>query len=196
MPIATSAVDNLEEHQRLFSKIGGFSLLATLHQPKSRSTVRLASSNPHDRPKIDFGILSNAADYKIARTAVRLSLKLGQDIKESGFLLGRNLTFPEEKQEKDIKNNNTEEIDKYIRQRIRTTYHYACSCRMMSEYDAVPGVVDDELWVHGVSGLGVCDTSVFPRCRRRLLWLRRDVRIGLRRVCDWLVWQSSLWEKY
>ncbi|KAG9233102.1 hypothetical protein BJ875DRAFT_485473 [Amylocarpus encephaloides] len=59
MPLATSACDDLEEHYRVFDKIRVFSSLATLLQPKSRGTVRLASSKPHDRPKIDFGILSN-----------------------------------------------------------------------------------------------------------------------------------------
>jgi choline dehydrogenase len=164
MPIAFSAMDNLEEHQRDFSKIGVFSILATLLQPKSRGTVRLASSNPHDRPKIDFGILSNPADLTLARKAIRLSLKLGEAMKESGFPLLRNLVFPEEKQEIDMKNNNDDEMDKFIRRRARTTYHYACTCRMAPKDDAeAPGVVDDHLRVHGVRNLRVCDTSVFPK---------------------------------
>ncbi|KAF4620148.1 hypothetical protein G7Y89_g14673 [Cudoniella acicularis] len=112
MPLPTSAMDNLEEHKRLFSKIGVLSLLIILLQSKSRGSVRLASSNPHDRPKIDLGILSNPEDYKIARLAVRLALSLGASMKASGFSLLRNLTFDEE--EKD-----DEGVDKFIRERIR-----------------------------------------------------------------------------
>ena len=197
MPIGFSAIDDLEDHQRHFSKIGVFSILATLQQPKSRGTVRLASSNPHDRPKIDFGFLSNPADLTLARTAIRLSLKLGEAMKESGFPLLRNLVYPEEKQEIDIKNNTDDEMDKFIRRRARTTYHYACTCRMAPKDDAeAPGVVDDHLRVHGVRNLRVCDTSVFPKivsshlqapavmvAERCAEWIKKDaVRIGLRKT--------------
>ena len=164
IPIAFSGMDDLEEYLRLYSKIGIFTILATLLQPKSRGTVRLASSNPHDRPKIDFGILSDPSDYAVARASVRLSLKLGEEMKAAGFPFLRNIAFPEDKQEKDIKEGSTEELDKLIRRRIRTIYHYSSSCRMAPADDPnAPGVVDDELRVHGVNGLRVCDTSVFPQ---------------------------------
>ena len=164
MPLATSAMDNLEEHFQRFSKIGVFSILATLLQQKSRGTVRLATSNHHDHPKVDFGLLSDPADYDIARTATRLSIKIGEKIKAAGFPLIRNLTYPEEKQELDKKNGNSEEMDKLIRGRIRTTYHYACSCRMAAEDDVkAPGVVSEELKVHGTQNVRIADTSVFPQ---------------------------------
>ncbi|MCJ1247894.1 hypothetical protein MMC30_005109 [Trapelia coarctata] len=157
MPLATSAVDNLEEHKLRFAKIGVFSLLATLLRPRSRGTVRLGSSNPHDRPKVDFGFMSDPADFAMARKAIRLALKLGAVMKAQGFPLVRGLTVP--KSEKD-----DEEIDKLIRHRARTTYHYSSTCRMAPEFDAqAPGVVDDSLRVHGVSNLRVCDASVFPQ---------------------------------
>ncbi|CAG8955202.1 hypothetical protein HYFRA_00007218 [Hymenoscyphus fraxineus] len=157
MPLAVSSMDNLEEHNRLYSKLGVFSMLATLLQPRSRGTVRLRSSNPHDRPKIDFGLLSDPRDIITARTAVRLSLKIGRDMKVSGFPLLQNLTFNEEDKDDDAA------LDEFIKERVRTTYHYACSCRMAPENDPIPGVVDDELRVHGLSNVRVCDTSVFPQ---------------------------------
>lgn len=164
MPLVFSSMDNSEEYQRLYTKIGIFSILATLLLPKSLGSVRLASSNPRDRPKVDFGILSDPTDYAVARTAVRLALKMGEEMKAAGFPILRNLTFSEERQQKDINDGNDEEIDDFIRQRIRTTYHYASTCRMAPEDDAkTPGVVDDELRVYGVSGLRVCDASVFPQ---------------------------------
>ncbi|KAF7944822.1 uncharacterized protein EAE97_005455 [Botrytis byssoidea] len=164
MPLAVTAMDDLEEHQRLFSKMGMFSILATLAKPKSRGIVRLASSDPHQRPKVDFGILSNPEDCIVARASVRLSLKLAETMRASGFPLQENITFPKDKQAKDAKNNNDEEIDKFIRHRIRTIYHYSSSCRMAPVDDVEsPGVVDDQLKVHGVKGLRVCDTSIFPQ---------------------------------
>ncbi|KAF7956579.1 hypothetical protein EAE96_003913 [Botrytis aclada] len=166
MPLAVTAMNNLEEHQRLFFKMGMFSILATLAKPKSRGIVRLASSDPHQRPKVDFGILPNPEDYVVARASVQLSLKLAKTMKTSGFPLQEKITFPEDKQAKDAKknNNNNEEIDKFIRRMIRTIYHYSSSCRMAPVDDAEsPGVVDDQLKVHGVKGLRVCDTSIFPQ---------------------------------
>ncbi|KAH8586212.1 hypothetical protein B0O99DRAFT_558419 [Bisporella sp. PMI_857] len=164
MPLPANAMDvNMEEHNALYPKIGIFSIIATVVRPKSRGTVRLASSNPHDRPKVDFGFLSDPSDLIIARKAVRLSLKVGQAMKASGFSLQRNLCYPEEKQKIDIENGNTKEMDRFIRQKVRSTFHYACSCRMAPQHDKLsPGVVDDKLRVYGVRNLRVCDTSVFP----------------------------------
>jgi choline dehydrogenase len=43
-------------------------------------------------------------------------------------------------------------------------FHYGSSCRMAPEDDPRrPGVVDDELRVHGVDALRIADASVFPR---------------------------------
>lgn len=161
MPLATSAMDNIDEHFRRFSKIGVFSILATLLQPASRGTVRLASTNPHDKPAVEFGILSAASDLPTARAAVRLSLKLGEAMKAAGYPIMRNLTFNPSSQEKDGEAQGTQELEKFICERARTTYHYACSCRMAAEENL--GVVDDELRVHGLANLRVCDTSVFPK---------------------------------
>ncbi|KAF7883510.1 uncharacterized protein EAF02_005430 [Botrytis sinoallii] len=166
MPLSTSGMDNFDELEfiNIFSKTPIFCVLATILQPKSNGTVRLASSNPHDKPKVYFGILSDPSDYTIARSAVRLTLSIADRMKESGFPLLRNITFPAEKQELDVKSNTTEEMDKFIRRRIRTTFHYASTCRMAPEHDPkAPGVVDDELKVYGVKGLRVCDTSIFPQ---------------------------------
>lgn len=157
MPLATSAMDDLEEHKRLFSKIGVFSLLTCLLRPKSRGTVRLASSNPRDRPKVDLGLLSDPADFAMARKAVRLALRLGDSIRAQGFELLRGVAVPESEEA-------DQGMDRFIRHRARTTYHYSSTCRMASELDArAPGVVDDSLRVYGISNLRVCDTSVFPQ---------------------------------
>ncbi|KAL8989713.1 MAG: hypothetical protein Q9169_008299, partial [Polycauliona sp. 2 TL-2023] len=157
MPLATSAMDDVEEHKRHFSKIGVFSLLTTLLQPKSRGTVRLRSTDPHDRPKVDLNLLSEPEDVVLASKAVSLALKLGDAIKEQGFPLLRGIYVPNSDE-------STEDMDKFIRHRARTTYHYSSTCRMASEHDAqAPGVVDESLRVHGISNLRICDANVFPR---------------------------------
>ncbi|KAL9013969.1 MAG: hypothetical protein Q9173_001367 [Seirophora scorigena] len=158
MPLATSAMDDLEEHQRYFSKIGVFSLLASVLRPQSRGTVRLASSDPSDRPKIDLGFLSDPMDLALARKAVRLALNLGDAMKAQGFPLLRGVSVP------DPDRSGQDGIDRFIRHRARTTYHYSSTCRMASEFDPqAPGVVDDSLRVHGIRNVRVCDASIFPQ---------------------------------
>lgn len=55
-------------------------------------------------------------------------------------------------------------LDKFIRRRNRTAFHYSSTCRMALKEDASDGggVVDEELKVFGVLGLRVADSSVFP----------------------------------
>lgn len=157
MPLACSAMDDLEEYKLHFSKIGIFSLLASLLRPKSRGTVRLGSSNPNDRPNVDFGFFRDPADAAMARKAVRLALKFGDAMKAQGFPLMRGVAIPKSDKA-------DEEMDKYIHHRAKTTYHYSSTCRMAPQFDAeAPGVVDDSLRVHGVRNLRVCDASVFPQ---------------------------------
>jgi choline dehydrogenase len=47
-----------------------------------------------------------------------------------------------------------------FKQRSGTVYHPSCTARMGR--DASTSVVDENLRVHGIRGLRVCDASVFP----------------------------------
>ncbi len=157
MSIATSAIDDLEEHKRSFAKIGIFTLLTCLLQPKSRGIVRLASSNSHDRPRVDLSLLHDPANFAMARKAVRLTLRLDDAIKARGFSLLREIAILVFEQE-------SEGLNDFIRHRTRTTYHYSSTCRMASEFDArTSKVVDDTLRVHELSNLRVYDASVFSQ---------------------------------
>lgn len=52
------------------------------------------------------------------------------------------------------------EVEAYIRDKVQTLYHPACTARMAPLEDG--GVLDPFLRVHGVRGLRVADASVFP----------------------------------
>ncbi|KIJ66562.1 GMC oxidoreductase [Hydnomerulius pinastri MD-312] len=54
------------------------------------------------------------------------------------------------------------DLDAFIEQKVDTMYHYSSSCRMAPLDDALPGVVDDELRVHGIGNLRIADASIFP----------------------------------
>ena len=52
-----------------------------------------------------------------------------------------------------------EEIDAFVRQFVESAYHPSCSCKMGTDELAV---VDSETRVHGIEGLRVVDSSIFP----------------------------------
>ncbi|KAF4578647.1 hypothetical protein EYR40_001203 [Pleurotus pulmonarius] len=133
--------------------IGVFSFLTCLVKPKSYGTVRLAYTDPRERASIDLGFLDNSDDLIVFRKAVRLALRLVKQMRSQGYPL-EDLGVPASESDADV--------DDYIRSNIRTSYHYSCTCRMAPEDDERPGVVDDQLRVHGIKGLRVCDTSIFP----------------------------------
>ncbi|KAJ7876577.1 alcohol oxidase [Mycena leptocephala] len=132
-------------------RIGVFSFLLCNVQPKSLGSVRLASSNPHARPTVDLGFLTNPEDYVPFRKGIKLALRLAEKVGATGYPI-KNFQVPSSETESDL--------DDFIRAHIRTGYHYTSSCRMAKREEG--GVVDDNLKVYGVRGLRVCDASVFP----------------------------------
>ncbi|KAG1763119.1 alcohol oxidase, partial [Suillus occidentalis] len=132
---------------------GFFSFICVPLQPKSSGTIELHSHNPHASPKVDLGFFTDAADFEVARKALRLTLKLGDKMRANGYQMEDYLVPA---------GDSDEQMDTFIREGVRTTFHYASSCRMAPEHDPVPGVVDDELRVHGVSHLRIADASIFP----------------------------------
>ncbi|KAJ7038594.1 alcohol oxidase [Mycena alexandri] len=149
-PIATHLSNN---ETSPMDDIGVFSMLVTFLRPKSFGSIRLTSADPHTRPAIDVGFLTQADDLPIVSKGVRLGLRLAQQMRARGYPMG-DLSVP--------KAEDAASVDAFIRETMRTTYHYTSTCRMAPEDDAQPGVVDDELRVHGVDGLRVADCSIFP----------------------------------
>ncbi|KAK7461994.1 hypothetical protein VKT23_008425 [Stygiomarasmius scandens] len=54
-------------------------------------------------------------------------------------------------------------LDKFIRKRNRTTYHYSSTCRMGPDNGKEDGrVVNEKLLVHSFNNLRIADSSIFP----------------------------------
>jgi hypothetical protein len=130
---------------------GVFSFLLCVVQPRSVGSVHLASRDPHVRPTVDLGFLSNPEDFVTFRRGVSLCLRMAEEVRRQGYHM-KDFQVPLSEKESDV--------DQFIRATIRTCYHYASSCRMARREDG--GVVNDNLQVYGVRGLRVCDASVFP----------------------------------
>lgn len=133
---------------------GIFTLNTVLIRPKSEGTVRLQTSNPRARPEIDLDFFSSPDDIVPLRKAVKLAMRVADDVAQQSYPL-RSLLVPDSKADEDI--------DSFIRANIGTSYHYTSTCRMGTEaHGARESVVDQELKVHGVKRLRICDASVFP----------------------------------
>lgn len=141
-------------HFPLNSRNGIFTFFTVLLKQKSVGYVRLASNDPRAIPKCDLYFLANPEDYAPIRKGVKLALRYADSIRANGYPFFKPIMVPETE--------NDEDIDKFIRYSARSSYHYAGTCRMGKLDETKPGVVDDELRVHGISGLRICDASVFP----------------------------------
>ncbi|KAH8108860.1 alcohol oxidase [Phellopilus nigrolimitatus] len=133
---------------------GVFGFLNVLLRPQSTGTIRLASSNPNDPLQCELGTLAAPEDWKVLRASLRLSLALAKQMRKDGYPM-TDYRVPASDSDADL--------DAYIKKWVRTTYHYSSSCRMAPENDPAPGVVDDDLRVHGVRSLRVADSSIFPQ---------------------------------
>ncbi|KZN61490.1 choline dehydrogenase [Pseudoalteromonas luteoviolacea] len=129
----------------------GFQVHVGHNKPKSRGSVLVQSSDPMVAPKIQFNYLQHQDDIEGFRACVRLTREI---ISQSAF---------DEYREGEIQPGEhiqtDEEIDEFVRQAVESAYHPSCSCKMGEDDMAV---VDSELRVHGITGLRVVDSSIYP----------------------------------
>jgi choline dehydrogenase len=120
---------------------------------KSRGWVRLASTNPRDKPRILFNYLSQADDWTEMRACVRLTREIFEQ-KSFDRYRGREIQPGNDVQ-------TDAEIDAFIRAKVESAYHPSCSCKMGSAKDPL-AVVAPDTRVHGLEGLRVVDSSIMP----------------------------------
>ncbi|WP_284263314.1 GMC family oxidoreductase [Roseicyclus amphidinii] len=131
---------------------GGVTLNSCYLRPRSRGTVRLASSDPAAAPLIDPNYLSDPQDREMS---IR-GLKLTQEIMAQGplakYVLAERLPGPGVKTD--------QEYFDFICEHSKTSHHCAGTCRMGSDPAAV---VDTRLRLNGIERLRVVDNSIMPR---------------------------------
>ena len=120
---------------------------------KSRGWVRLASSDPRQKPRILFNHMSNADDWIEMRACVRLTREIfgqpafapfaGDEIQPGSHVI------------------TDAAIDAFIREKVESAYHPCGTCRMGSADDPM-AVVDADTGVIGLQGLRVVDSSIMP----------------------------------
>jgi choline dehydrogenase-like flavoprotein len=125
-------------------------VLTTLIYPRSRGTLRLASSDPTAAPLIDFQYLADPADLEVLAEGSEMVREImagaafGGTVKEE-IHPGAGLTG--------------QALRDGILNRATSVYHGVGTCRMGVDELAV---VTPDLKVKGVEGLRVCDASIMP----------------------------------
>ncbi|MCO7187474.1 MULTISPECIES: choline dehydrogenase [unclassified Pseudoalteromonas] len=129
----------------------GFQVHIGHNKPKSRGEVTIKSADPTQAPKIQFNYLAHPDDIEGFRACVRLTREI---IEQPAFDAYRD---GEIQPGKDVQSD--AEIDAFVRQAVESAYHPSCSCKMGEDDMAV---VDSNTQVHGIDGLNVVDSSIFP----------------------------------
>lgn len=129
----------------------GFQLHIGHNKPKSRGSVDIVSADPHQPPRIQFNYLQEEADREGFRACVRLTREI---INQAAMDPYRG---DEIQPGLDVQSD--EQIDAFVRRTVESAYHPSCSCKM--GVDAM-AVVDPHTRAHGLQGLRVVDSSIFP----------------------------------
>ena len=139
------------DHGRDVSAKHGMSTHVLLLHPKSRGSVQIASPRWEDAPAIDYRYFSHPDDLATMVAGVRRVLQ----VYDTPTLKSR--------VKADLRTANCrtdEDYAQFCRNVAGTNYHPTSSCRMGP--DAATSVVDARLCVHGLQGLRVIDSSIFP----------------------------------
>ncbi|KAI6108026.1 hypothetical protein F5141DRAFT_93952 [Pisolithus sp. B1] len=137
----------------------GYTLLPVLLRPTSVGTIRLKSADPWEDPLIDPNYLSTQHDIDVLVRGVRLAYKVAHTPPLSDLTNSAN---DDPNLDHHFGRLSDDELQQIVRSRADTFYHPVGTCAMGRE--GVAGtVLDSQMRVIGVSGLRVCDASIFPR---------------------------------
>ncbi|MCY4003035.1 MAG: choline dehydrogenase [Rhodospirillales bacterium] len=129
----------------------GYQAHAGPMRSNSRGSVRLASADPAEPPRIRFNYMSHADDWADMRACVRLTREIFAQPAFDPYR-GEELA-PGASIQSDA------EIDAFVRDTVQSAYHPCGTCKMGTDAMAV---IDPQNRVHGMDGLRVVDSSIMP----------------------------------
>lgn len=131
----------------------GATLNSYFLRPRSRGTVKVASSDPTQAPMIDPNYLADDYDLEMGVAGMQQSREIMSQPAMSALIKREHIGG-------DMKLNSHDDYVAFVRQFGRTSYHPVGTCAMGVSDDSV---VSPRLQVYGVEGLRVVDSSVMPR---------------------------------
>jgi len=129
-----------------------FALLIDQLRPRSTGCVELKSSNPNDKPLINFNYLKDPKDIKDLLNGVKKARELVAQKSFDPFRGAEIAPGPSVKTDTEIK--------AWLRETVATDYHPSCTCSMGHGKQSV---VDERFCVHGLKNLRIVDASVMPK---------------------------------
>jgi choline dehydrogenase-like flavoprotein len=129
----------------------GYGIIPIAIRPRSRGSVRLASSDPRSPPRIDPNYLDDPEDLRTLLEGFRIARRI---LRAQVFAsLHGTEVVPGDQVIDDVA------VTEYLRKSVVSVHHPTSTCRMGTDELAV---VDPQLRVRGLEGLRVVDASVFP----------------------------------
>ncbi len=141
-----------QNNGREFVRRHGFFAHINVVRPDSVGSIRLRSGEPKDPPALDPNFLAAESDRRLLREAVKRAREVFYQPAFDRYRGEEIAPGP------DVTSDDA--IDAYVRAQSEADYHSVGTCRMGSDPMAV---VDDQLRVHGTSGLRVVDASIMPK---------------------------------
>ena len=153
-----------------------FGFSAALQNAVSAGRLRLASTDPHVQPDLNYDYLSDPYDRERMRGAVRLGLRI------SDHPLFRDI-IAERLNPTDSDLASDAALDNWLLRNACTQHHSSGTCKMGLATDPM-AVVDQYCKVHGLEGLRVVDASVMPDVIRANT--NATTIMIAERVADWM----------
>lgn len=151
LPLTGDLRAEMEQGKTVLSDYPGLTMMPYQARPKSRGTLRLATSNPLDLPAIHMNYFADQEDMNTLVRGMHLAQKIAATAPLAEWIECRVDPGPKESSD--------EAFADFARTFGHTGYHPVGTCRMGSDSESV---VDCDLKVRGVSGLRVIDASVMP----------------------------------
>lgn len=129
-------------------------VIVGVHDPASRGTIRLRTSDPAQPPAVDFKMLSDPSDLARLVEGLGRAIDLASSHAFSADYKGIGILDPASRSDRQA-------LEGYIKTMVGGWYHASGTCRMGTDPDS-GAVVDANLQVHGVESLHVADASVMP----------------------------------
>ena len=153
-----------------------FGFSAALQNAVSAGRLRLASTDPHTQPVLNYDYLSDPYDRERMRGAVRAGLRIADHPLFKDIIVERlNPT------DADLVSDDA--LDNWLLRNVGTQHHSSGTCKMGPAADPM-AVVDQYCRVHGLENLRVVDASVMPDVIRANT-NATTIMIG-ERVADWM----------
>jgi choline dehydrogenase len=130
---------------------GGVTMNSAHLRPRSRGTVRLASSDPNAAPLIDPNYWADPYDREMSIRGLKLARQVMRQNALKPFVLAERLPGPDVQTDQDYFN--------YACKNAKTDHHPAGTCRMGVDSQAV---VTPRLKFNGIEALRVADASIMP----------------------------------